>query len=366
VSDARAVDDSKRGLVTALEKSCPVMPRCSSKRAPSSRVGQQVLAEARQRGGRAPDQDAAQRGGWREEEVARLGGEHREQPPVEQQGRNGTAGDLDLGQLGHGGILARQPTGRAGRDRRGPCYLRPFPMRVDNSTPWPHLLFERRTAQDEPLLVIVVQAVLVLADEAFARPLGAQPPVHLADVYRGDPTCTSLRREGSLATFKPSADIHLAPSPTRPAGAPGSEWPVRIRVGKVDKSLRIVGPRFWEHHEGVWKLGPCEPTSEVPVSWERAFGGAHVIDGQRVAEERNPLGTGFLPDGVDTSAPIAAPQILAPDEPEHVPGERYVPQGIAPVSRDCSWRLDHAGTYDEAWRRERAPRFARRLRCAFL
>lgn len=229
-------------------------------------------------------------------------------------------------------------------------------MRVESSTPWPHLLFERRTPADEPLMVIVVQAVLGLDDESFARPLRAQLPVHLADLYRGDPTCTSLRREGSLATFKPRSDIHVDAIAHAPGGTPASEWPVRIRVGTIDKSLRILGPRAWEHRDGAWKLGAPEPVTEVPMSWERAFGGAHTIDGKRVAEERNPLGTGFLPDGVDTSAPIAAPQILAPDEPEHVAGERYVPQGIAPVSRDAAWRLDHAGTYDETWRRERAPR----------
>jgi hypothetical protein len=87
-----------------------------------------------------------------------------------------------------------------------------------------------------------------------------------------------------------------------------------------------------------------------------AFGGAHIIDGERVAEERNPLGTGFLPEGVATDRPIPAPQVLAPDEPEHRPGERYVPQGVSPLGRDTAFRLDHAGTYDEAWRRERFPR----------
>lgn len=229
-------------------------------------------------------------------------------------------------------------------------------MRIANATPCPHLAFERATPADETLMVLVLQGTFAIDDERPLRPLPAQPPVQLADVFRGDPRTTSLRRESALATLKLRSDVHLDAVARAPGGDARADWPVRIQVGDVRKDLRVVGPRWWEHRDGGWQLGAPEPCAEVPLAWERAFGGAYTIDDRRVAEERNPLGTGFLPDGVPTAQPIAAPQVLAPDEPEHRPGERYTPQGCAPLGRDTEWRLAHAGTYDEAWRRERWPR----------
>lgn len=229
-------------------------------------------------------------------------------------------------------------------------------MRIDNATLWPHLVFERRTPADEPLLVVVLQGTFALEDGRVLQVIPEQPAVELTDVFRGDPRTTSLRREGALATFKPRSDIHLDAVGRAPGSVATTEWPVRIRVGDHQKDLRIMGRRFWRYRDGCWGLEKPEPCVEVPLAWEHAFGGAHTIEGKRVAEERNPLGTGYLPEGIMTDRLIAAPQVLAPDEPEHRPGERYVPQGCAPLGRDTEWRLSHAGTYDDAWRRTRWPR----------
>lgn len=228
-------------------------------------------------------------------------------------------------------------------------------MRLINSTKWPHLAFERRTPQDKPLLVIVLQGIFRVEDGRVMTALPTQPPVQLMDVFRGDPQTTSLRREGALATFKPSCDVHVDAVARSPGGEASRDWKARICVGTRIKDIQIFGPRLWEHRTGRWKLSAPEPCTEVPLAWEYAFGGAYTIDNKRVAEERNPIGTGFLPEGISTNSAIAAPQVLAPDEPMHQPGQRYIPQGCAPLGRDTAWRLKHAGTYDDAWRQLQAP-----------
>jgi hypothetical protein len=237
------------------------------------------------------------------------------------------------------------------------AFLSPYkhPLNIANHTPWAHLAFERRTANDEPQLVIVLRGAFSLAHEQPLEPLRTQPRLELSDVFHGDPKCTSIRREGVLATFKPASDVHLDACAWSPGGVPRQTWDAAVTVGARVKQLRVMGPRVWSHREGAWSLSEPEVCDRVPLVWERAFGGAHMIDGKRVAEDRNPLGTGYLPDGMDTSQPIAAPQIIAPDEPEHRPGTRYVPQGVSPLGRETSWRLSHAGTYDEAWQRDRWP-----------
>jgi hypothetical protein len=229
-------------------------------------------------------------------------------------------------------------------------------MRFTNATPLSLLSFERRTPADERLLVVVAQGVFAVGADGLTRPVSVQPDVALGDEHRGDPKTTSLRREGALATFKPRSDLHLDAVAHAPGGIAREGWPVRICVGDRTKDLAVRGPSAWTWRGGRWQREREAPCTEVPLTWERAFGGAHVVDGARVAEERNPLGTGFLPPGIPTDGVWAAPQVLRADEPEHRPGERYDPQGVAPLGRDTAWRLDHAGTYDDVWRRTRWPR----------
>ena len=229
-------------------------------------------------------------------------------------------------------------------------------MQVTNNTPWASLAFERRTPADEPLLVVVLQGRFALEDGFVCAPLREQRPVELTDTFRGDPRTTSLRREGALATYKPATDVHLDAVAHAPGGVAAASWTPRVAIGDRAMDLRVTGPRWWRHRDGRWQLTPIEPCASVELSWENAFGGAHTIDGVRVAEERNPLGTGFLPDGARRSVGARAPQVLHPEDPEHVAGERYAPHGCAPLGRDTAWRLPHAGTYDERWRRERWPR----------
>ncbi|MFO0607654.1 MAG: DUF2169 domain-containing protein [Polyangiales bacterium] len=230
-------------------------------------------------------------------------------------------------------------------------------MQVTNQTPWASLAFERRTPRDEPLLVAVLQGRFELRDGYVARAFAAQGEVDLTDTFRGDPRTTSLRREGALATYKPATDVHVDAVARAPGNVPSAAWTPRIAVGERVMDLRVTGPRWWRHRDGRWQLTPVEPCAEVELSWENAFGGAHIVDGARVAEERNPLGTGLLPPGLRTDADVRAPQVLHPGDPtELVAGERYAPHGCAPLGRDTAWRLPYAGTYDERWRRERWPR----------
>jgi hypothetical protein len=56
---------------------------------------------------------------------------------------------------------------------------------------------------------------------------------------------------------------------------------VRIRVGEVEKKISVYGNRYWKN--GL--ITDAEPFSEIPVSWERAFGGEGYA--------KNPVGKGL-------------------------------------------------------------------------
>lgn len=229
-------------------------------------------------------------------------------------------------------------------------------MRFVNHTPWPHFLFERRDTYDRPLCVAVLQGTFAIESGKPLRALSEQEPVQIGDRYRGDPACTSPRRAGSLATFKPKSEVHVNAVARAPRGKPALAWPVRVRVGEVKSDLMVRGPSHWVHRPVVgWSKTRVTPCAEVELSYENAFGGSFRIDGELVEEDRNPVGTGFLPRGIDTRDPIRAPQVVAVNEPTHLPGRRYVPKGWGPVPSYFAPRCDRVGTLDARWLEEKWP-----------
>jgi hypothetical protein len=113
-----------------------------------------------------------------------------------------------------------------------------------------------------------------------------------------------------------------------------------------------------------------EPFTEMPLVWERAYGGVHAGAGEVQAEEQNPVGCGFLgerePEELEGTP---APNLLDPATPLEKLGDAALPACFAPSSPAWLPRREFAGTYDEAWQRSRAPYLpedfdARFLQCA--
>jgi hypothetical protein len=131
-----------------------------------------------------------------------------------------------------------------------------------------------------------------------------------------------------------------------------------VRVGACTQEALIVGDRVWEFGlslRGVKMSAPL-PFVQMPLVWERAFGGS-VFDesGRLVANDpRNPVGRGIFRDAeAARGQPVA--NVEDPRQPIQGLQDRPAPVGFAPVARWWQPRAGFAGTYDEAWLRERAP-----------
>jgi hypothetical protein len=223
---------------------------------------------------------------------------------------------------------------------------------VENHTPFAHLAFERRTARDEPLAVVVVQGTYGFTADGRLQRRDPAPDVLLGNVYRES---GSIRQEGVIATGKVATDVHLDAVARAPGGRPATEWSVSARVGPVYSELRVRGPHVHESRSRGWVTSDPAPASEVPIVYERAFGGTHRVDGRVLVEPRNPLGTGYLPRGAPTDRAIPGAQIVAPGDPFPLPLEGAAPRGWSPLGPDVEDRLKHAGTYDDVWLRDRWP-----------
>ncbi len=149
---------------------------------------------------------------------------------------------------------------------------------------------------------------------------------------------------GDFALFKPGAEILLTGSAHSPEGRPVTRMPVTLRVGEWSKSLLVFGDRLWTRGG----FSEPRPFASMPLTWERAFGGASFT--------QNPRGRGIETfAGASAGDPLLAPNVEHPDQLVTSPSNRPHPASFAPLGSSWPQRMKNLGTYDAQWLRERWP-----------
>ncbi len=232
---------------------------------------------------------------------------------------------------------------------------------LENETPFGVLVMPSADRDGMDLLLIVVSAQFELPEPgADDLPLGlssTQEPPPMAEEYVGEPGQSSIRRDGQSSYTKPATDIYICGEACAPHGDPVTAMNVNIRVGPCGVDLRVHGDRVWERAAALG-VRPSDPATfaKMPLVWERAFGGvAKSSTVQRPAfEPRNPIGCGLETDRQDAiGKPV--PNIEDPRQPLSSISDRPRPVGVGPIARHWQPRVSYAGTYDDAWKRRRAP-----------
>jgi hypothetical protein len=192
---------------------------------------------------------------------------------------------------------------------------------------------------------------LRLADEQL-------PPRH-ADQYWGDPADSSIRYPSDFAPVKIGTDVLLVGS-ARPADGRPTKWlEASVRIGPISKRILVAGDRKWERRPATnsFALSPPISFTEMPLVYERAFGGADRTlpdEADHEWDTSNPVGTGFRVnrDAVDGTP---APNLEDPAHPISGWQDRPPVAGFGPIAMNWEPRLRHAGTYDHDWQATRAP-----------
>jgi hypothetical protein len=224
-------------------------------------------------------------------------------------------------------------------------------LQLHNSTPFAAsmALFPDEKAVDTLYLMVRasfnIGAQWTLADEQ-------SPPLE-ADEYLGEADESSIKAISDYHIGKPCSDILVVGDAFSPDGSEVRELDVSVRVGQVQKNIRVFGDREWQ--DG--RITTAQPFTTMPLIYEKAFGGSHCVDGVVVAvDERNPVGRGFAGERkVGEMNGVPLPNLECPDDLVTSIDQQPLPACFGASAPHWLQRAEYAGTYDDAWQGSRAP-----------
>lgn len=186
---------------------------------------------------------------------------------------------------------------------------------------------------------------LTLADE--------QTPPMDADVYWTEPGKSSLKYASDLHTGKSATDIVMIGHACAPEKKEATQLDVSLTVGQVHKTVRVFGDRQWQDGQ----ITRPAPFRTLPLVYEKAFGGMHITNGEVVGlEPRNPVGRGFA--GTRKAAEMNGVPLPNLEDPNHLirePNDHPAPACFGFSAPNWQPRAGFAGTYDDVWKKFRAP-----------
>lgn len=227
---------------------------------------------------------------------------------------------------------------------------------LSNSTPFAaERTWVRDTDGAEVWLVAVRGSFLIQADGKQVLDT-EQTEVSRIPKFMGKPGLSSLIDECDLVHNKVRTDVLVYGSAYSPGGRPATSVNVRLKLAKIDKTLRVQGDRRWQRGILGVGLSSPEPFKQMPIVYERAFGGTDQKapdPKEHQWEPRNPVGTGFATRKEHVVDELA-PNVEDPRFP-YVDWRQGCPAGFGPIARHWSPRVELAGTYDGEWENTRKP-----------
>jgi len=223
---------------------------------------------------------------------------------------------------------------------------------VDNETPF---AAERGWVRDRTgaeIWLVAVKCTFDIKPDGSTEPAADQAPVLRIPEYHGDPGLSSVKYDADLVLTKTTTDVLVIGHAWAPGGRPVTELEVGFRVGPVQKVLRVTGDRTWTA-SGV---SSAAPFVRMPLVYERAFGGVdrESKNSDRDWDWRNPVGTGYAV-ARDHLAGVALPNVEYPSEIMNSWKDRPRPAGFGAIGGHWQPRVGLAGTYGDAWLKERQP-----------
>jgi hypothetical protein len=203
-----------------------------------------------------------------------------------------------------------------------------------------------------------VAHMTVLAKGTFSIPIPPGPPriaeqqipFWPGDEWNGpEPATSSVRFESDACPTKPGTDVVLVGHAYAGARRQATV-DVGLRVGKLQKVVRVTGDRIWTRAAFAWVMSsPPVAFERLPLVYERAFGGVDRSDpAQPAGDDRNPVGTGF--DAAARKERLEGLRLPNLEDPRHLIrkwNDRPPVAGFGVISRGWLPRLFNGAPADQ-------------------
>jgi hypothetical protein len=162
----------------------------------------------------------------------------------------------------------------------------------------------------EHVWVVIVKATFRAVDGAVDLADGQEPIARQPD-YRGAPGASSLRSDSELCPAHPGTDVTVDGLAHAPGGRAVTTVDVSVRVGALRRDVRVHGDRVWAHRLGRVAASEAARFVDMPVTYERAFGGRAPTGTAAVPYPANPIGVGYYLEPPE-HGPIRIPPLIRP------------------------------------------------------
>ena len=231
-------------------------------------------------------------------------------------------------------------------------------MNLKSELPVKVMAFPHWHTDDTEVGIALAKATFHLTAEG-TTPVMPAPDIEMVDEFEGDPANSALISEQDIAPAKTSTDLIVRGVARTLNAEERPDWPVKVEIADVvSYGFHVRGPSEWSKSLGRWRLGQPTPVSEVPLRYAMAYGGTVGEGEDAVCFEQNPAGKGFMTKAaLDDATTFAAPQIGLLGE--FMDADPLIPMavhGTLPIAKAWLPRRSLAGTFDDAWERNRHPR----------
>lgn len=225
-------------------------------------------------------------------------------------------------------------------------------MQLINRTPYEMervVIFDR---DGRETLMVIVKGTYDFSNGA-SKVAATQKSIVVTDEYYGDPQKTSINFASDFLPPRTGTGITLS-GHAIVVGGKTRQMNIGIKVGSLILKAVVFGDRV-----GYKNISEPAPFERMKLCWENAFGGldtSHKDSKYHEAHPSNPVGKGFIgkKSKLDSNT-IVLPNIEDPRHLIKTPFDKPAAIGFGPVPPFWEARSKYAGTYDEAWQKERAP-----------
>ncbi|MEJ2044731.1 MAG: DUF2169 domain-containing protein [Reinekea sp.] len=207
--------------------------------------------------------------------------------------------------------------------------------------------FPAWSANGEKVWVVAVKASFQYELDGFVTPLPKSEPLTPADAYaENDPEKQAICAASDLVPFKAGSEILLYAHAVshKPALSIKVKAELKTEQEEWEKELLAIGPRLWK--KSIWGMvpGDPEPITDLPITYEYAFGGKHPTKENKVYLP-NPVGIGYC--GHHKVKANLLPQVESISRLISSPKQKIEPSGFGPISMHWSPRYKKFPDIDE-------------------